>query len=239
MGLALVGQDVEAAFYAREVARHGAPVLVLGCAQGRIAFSLAARGHRVVGADPSEAMVKAAEELRLESLPDGERLHFVAADLRSLRLSERFPTVVAPQNALAWMGSLDDLGALLATVRHHLLPKGTFLFDVVNRGEVERAEERGGWRGQPHPEMAGGPVVPFLEPPRPLFSPHLRERRRAPGQRGERSIRRLRLRHFEAHELEGALREAGFEVEERYGSFGGKPFEPSDPVQIVVARGAE
>lgn len=229
MPLSLVGRDVDVAFYARQAAGRSAspgqaPVLVLGCGNGRLALELADRGHPVVGVDPSARMIAAAEERRLGQPPGQvELLRFLAADLRSLRLAERFGLVAAPHNALALMASLDELAALLATVRHHLSPDGAFVFDLINPA------------GRPPPPVAPGELPP-RENARPLFAPHMRERRRTPRGASEEGIRRLRLRHFDAQELDAALREAGFVAYERFGRFDGKAFDPTDPQQIVVAR---
>ncbi len=222
--LTLVGQDGESTFYARQAERHGGPVLMLGCANGRIAFHLAARGHSVLGVDPSKVMIQSAEERRSEA-DSAERLRFLSADLRALRLSERFPLVVAPQNALSLMTSVDDVLLLFATVRHHLALGGAFVFDVANPGTM-----LGRRRGDAEP-----PPHLFPEPARSVFTPHLRERRRAIDGRDEWSIRRLKLRHFEPDELDACLLHGGLVALERYGAFDGKPFDETDAVQIVVA----
>jgi hypothetical protein len=44
-------------------------------------------------------------------------------------------------------------------------------------------------------------------------------------------LRQLNLEH-----VESAIRDAGFASTEKYGRYDGKPFEPSDPIQIVVAQ---
>lgn len=222
--LSLVGQDPEILFYTRQATERGGPVLVLGSATGRVAWALAEHGLTVVGVEPSERMVRAAEELRAsESAEVSGRVHFHHADPRSLRLSERFPVVLAPQHALGLMGSPGDLEAFLATVRHHLVPGGTFVYDVLN----------------PPPE-AGGPhredeePGEALEPRRPVFSFHLRERRQPGSPLG---IHRLKLRPFSVQELDAAMGACGLTPRERYGHFDGKPFDPEDARNIGVVEG--
>jgi SAM-dependent methyltransferase len=230
MALSLVGREPGVAFYARQAAARadlqgGGRVLTLGCANGKLAFELVSKGHPVVAVDPSKSMIQAAEERRAREGMDSDRVRFLLADLRSLRLNERFPLVLAPQNAVALMGSLEDLHALLATVRHHLEPEGAFVFDVANPST-----------GPLHPRLLPGEGPPILEPPRPIFAPHLRERRRGANDGGsEGAIRRLKLRHFEPEEIDTALQQAGFVAMERFGRFDGKPFDPGDPLQILVA----
>jgi SAM-dependent methyltransferase len=225
--LALVGQEKDLSFYVHEAERRGAPVLVLGAGTGRVAWELANRGLSTLGVDPSEVMIETAEERRREETPEvSSRLRLVCADPRSLRLKERFPAVLAPHNALALMATLDDLDAMLATVRLHLAPDGAFVFDVLNPVR----------ESFPPPDDPGAAWHPLegIEPPRPIFAPHLRERVRS-GDGISEGIRRLRLRHFTVAEVDRALEEAGFAAMERYGDFDRHPFEATHATQVVVA----
>ncbi|MDY7231865.1 class I SAM-dependent methyltransferase [Hyalangium rubrum] len=220
--LSLVGQEPDLLFYTRQAGERGGPVLVLGAANGRVPWSLAGHGFAAVGVDASEAMVRAAEERRTtESVEVSERARFVVSDVRALRLEERFPLVLAPQHSMGLMATRDDLEAFIATVRHHLSPGGTFIYDVLNppREAIIRDDEE------------DAPTAP-LEPRRPLFALHLRERK-LPG--GTAPIRRLRLRHFAPEELEEALTAGGLTLRERFGRFDGKPFDLKDSRQIGVA----
>ncbi len=226
-GLSLVGQEADVAFYAGHAARAGGPVLVLGCANGRVAAALAGRaGAKVLAVDPSERMVAAAEERRAEDPRVGASLRLLVADLRSLRLAERFEQVMAPQNAVGLMSSYDDLVALLVTAAHHLTAQGAFYFDALCGSRL------GGWESARNDD----PLVSNLaEPHRPVFSPHLQERTRKRERREDRGIHRLRLRHFSTQEVDLALEEAGLVAHERFGDFAGRAFDAKDLLQVVVA----
>ncbi len=225
MVISLVGKADDVAFYARLAASSGDAALVLGCADGRIALELCAQGQRVLGVDPSKSMIRSAEDRRSHEGVDPSRIRFVAADVRSFRVDERFPLVLAPQNALGLMGSLDELGMLLETVKRHLTDSGTFAFDVATRvGSAAPAPREHSVEGQP----------PSIEPPRPPFVPHLRERRRRPDAEGA-AIHRLRLSLFESDDLEQALASAGFGSRERFGGFDGRPFDGRAGTTVVVA----
>lgn len=222
--LSLVGLDPDIPFYTRQATERGGPVLVLGSANGRVAWAVGGHGLSVLGVDPSERMVQAAEELRAEESPEvSGRVRFLHADLRSLRLPERFPVVLAPQHALGMMDSREALEAFLATVRHHLEPGGIFVYDVLNPppepAAVRREDEE--------------PTAP-LEPRRPVFAFHLRERRQPGTPLG---IHRLKLRPFTAEELDEAMQACGLTPRERYGRFDGKPFDPEDTRHIGVVEG--
>ncbi|RKH34619.1 class I SAM-dependent methyltransferase [Corallococcus sicarius] len=219
--LSLVGQEPDLVFYTRQASEHGAPVLVLGAANGRVPWALSGHGFATVGVDPSEVMIRSAEERRASESPEvSARTRLMTADLRALRLPEKFPLVLAPQHALGLMAGRDDVEAFLATVIHHLAPGGTFVYDVLNAPREPVL---------PRDEDEPGAAV---EPRRPLFALHLRERR-TPG--GPSPIRRLKLRHFLPEELETALTASGLTPRERYGRFDGKPFDLEDLRQIGVA----
>ncbi|WNG39671.1 class I SAM-dependent methyltransferase [Archangium minus] len=223
--LSLVGQEPDILFYTRQATGHGGSVLVLGSANGRVAWALAEAGLSVLGVDPSERMVRAAEELRASETPEvSGRMRFLNADPRSLRLPERFPVVLAPQHALGLMGSHEDLEAFLATVRHHLEPGGVFAYDVLNP-PAEPAPSRD--TDEDEPGAA-------LEPRRPVFAFHLRERRQPGTPLG---IRRLKLKPFSVEELDEAMKACGLTPRERYGRFDGKPFDPEDSRHIGVVDG--
>jgi SAM-dependent methyltransferase len=222
--LSLVGQEPDLLFYTRQATERGGPVLVLGSATGRVAWALAEHGLSVLGVDPSERMVRAAEEPRASASTEvAGRVRFLHADPRSLRLPERFPVVLAPQNALGLVGSHEDLETFLATVREHLVPGGLFVYDVLNP-PAESSEQN-------HDEDEPGAA---LEPRRPGFAFHLRERRQPGSPLG---IHRLKLRPFSVQELDKAMAVGGLTPRERYGRFDGKPFDPDDARHIGVAEG--
>ncbi|MBK7862788.1 MAG: class I SAM-dependent methyltransferase [Archangiaceae bacterium] len=186
--------------------RFGSPVLVLGSADGALGFELAGRGHDVTGVEPSEfLMAEAAARKKEEPQP---RLQLVHADLRSLRLSQKFKTVIAPKNALALQPDPDALDAVLATVVQHLGPEGALVFEVA------------GLQDGTHLEGPGG---------RALFTAHLRERK------GAQAIRRVRRQTLTAVDIEAALAHAGLEARERFGDFDSRPWDEPDDRQIVIA----
>ncbi len=223
--VSLVGSDADVAFYRRQLAQLGQPALILGCANGRLAWELCAELPQVVGVDPSPAMIAFAEEERARRPSEiASRARFLSADLRSLRLADKFGSVLAPHNVLALMPSVLDLEAVIATAKHHLLPGGLLLFDAIN-------PRRAGARGV---ESDSSSSSLDLWTPRTTFAPHLRERRRTGRASGE-GIRRLRLRQFFPSEFDAALESGGFVATARYGRYDEKPFDPDDPLQIVVA----
>lgn len=221
--LSVVGGDDEVEFYADEVRRRGGAVLIFGCGNGGMAWAVARLPTQVVAIDPSPRMISVATERGRDEWPDvTDNLQFITADLRAVRLKQRFQCVVAPKNSLGLMSTLEELDSALAAIRFHLVPDGTLLLDVINPPKVELSDRH---------EYA---APPYLDPRRPVFSPHLRERRRGMGDQSE-SIRRLRVGQFFARELDSALLRAQLQPIQRYGNFQRKPFDDTDPLQVVVA----
>lgn len=118
--------------YYRRVARESpGPILELACGTGRLSFPMAEEGRSVVGVDSAASMLERAEAKRRVLAPEAQaRLRFEHADLRTLRLGQRFPTVVLAFNTLMHMLSDEDLEAALATVQAHLEEDGAFHLDL-------------------------------------------------------------------------------------------------------------
>src|SRR5688500_8293158 len=115
--LSLVTPAPEVSFYAQRD-YGGGPVLVLGSADGRVAFEIAARGVTVVGVEPSDVMLQTAEVRKADERAEtASRIKFVKADLRTIRLKESFEAVIAPQNAVGMLSTFDDLCAFFESAR--------------------------------------------------------------------------------------------------------------------------
>ena len=163
MPLSLVGRDERASFYAAQAARFGAPVLVLGSADGAMALVLAARGHAVVAVEPS---ISLHDEAKAALKGVRSQVTLLNADPRSVRLAQTFPLVLAPRNALSIASRTGGIDAMLDTVRAHLTPDGAFVFDLQ-------------WL-RDRPGLVGSMG-------RPLFVSHLRERSKRPIHRLQRA----------------------------------------------------
>ena len=215
------GARGEVARYASLLPEAGGPVLVLGVADGRLAEALVRRGVPVTGVDPSPRMLVRAEETRNGLPPEQQgRMQLLRADLRSLRLTQRFAAVFAPRDAVALVATRSDLEALFLTAREHLGPGASFAFDL----------------SLPPPRwLLPEDVDPHegVQPERAVFTPHLHSRRT---RQGHGDIHRLLLRHFTAGEVDHALAATGLEPLSRDRDFEGRPWEPGADRMVVVAQ---
>jgi SAM-dependent methyltransferase len=138
--------DVECASYAADLAlwrelaeRRGGPVLDVGCGTGRVAFSLAAAGHDVVGVDSDPELVA---ELNVRARERRLSVRGFAGDARALALGRTFPLAVLPMQVAQLLGGPSGRRSMLAAVADHLEPGGLLAialadpFDGVPAGEL-------------------------------------------------------------------------------------------------------
>ena len=110
-------------------------VLDLGCGLGQETLELARRGHRVLGADLSEACLR---EGRAGIKDTGLFCHFMKADMRNIPYSSEFDAVVMRHPSFGRpLRERDDLKGL-ESVRKALKPEGRLLMKLVNRDWVMR-----------------------------------------------------------------------------------------------------
>ncbi len=101
----------------------GESILDLGCGEGALAESIAARGAAVIGVDGSEAMVRAAHERGLDArVMAGERMDFEG----------EFDAVFS-NAALHWM---PDANRVVRGVYRALRPGGRFVAEMGGAGNI-------------------------------------------------------------------------------------------------------
>ncbi|CAM5400341.1 Trans-aconitate 2-methyltransferase [Mycolicibacterium aubagnense] len=101
-------------------------MLDLGCGTGQLTAALV-DGRAVVGVDPAGAMLDVAQRR-----PGGEKVDWIEADARTVRLGRKFDLIVLTGHAFQVFLTRDDRLAVLATIAAHLAPGGHFLFDSRN-----------------------------------------------------------------------------------------------------------
>lgn len=102
-------------------------VLDMGCGTGRLACALAARGHRVTGADPSAGMLGIARKR-----PDGEGVRWIATDAADLSVNTRFDQAIMTGHVFQVFLEDEEVRAALDNLRRHLAPGGRLAFETRN-----------------------------------------------------------------------------------------------------------
>ena len=124
--------------YCLRLAEGRQSVLDLGCGTGQLAAALA-DGRFITGVDPAAAMLEIARRR-----PGGQKVNWVEADARDVRLGRKFDLVLLTGHAFQVFLTEADQKAVLQTIAHHLAPSGRFIFDSRN----PRMEEWRDWNPQ-------------------------------------------------------------------------------------------
>lgn len=220
-------------FYTRLADDYGSPVLELGAGTARVSAALARAGHEVVALEPSTEM-RARGRRRLEDA-GLTTVTYHQGDMRTARLGQRFPLVIAPFNTLMHAYTLADQDATLQTVRAHLEPGGRFAFDLYtprfNELNVLRLEPE--WHN-----LAGSESDLFLlqthdEDAQLLTTHYFLDTTEDGILKRQRST--LTQRYYHRFELERALDQNGFTAVKFYGDFDRSRASSSAPHLIGVA----
>lgn len=102
----------------------GMDILEIGCGTGRFTEQLLALGWNPHGLDVSSEMLEIARTRIPSSTP------LICADARSFQINKQFPAVISLFHVFSYLTTDADLLAAFNTVREHLAPGGTFVFDV-------------------------------------------------------------------------------------------------------------
>ena len=182
-----------------------AHILDLCCGTGQLAKGLSAQGYTVIGVDGSEEMISIARE----NAPEAD---FIVEDARSFSISESFHGVVSTFDSLNHVMTLRDLVRIFHNVYAALLPGGIFEFDLnMEAGYKTRWQGSDGYveddhacivraNHQPEERIGQTEITMFV----------------LMGDRWERSDLTLLQRWYSESEIEGGLKEAGFEDVEIY-----------------------
>src|SRR5512139_2154989 len=120
--------------------RTGGSILEVGSGTGRVALALAREGHAVVGLELSEAM-RAVAQRKAARVQLGDRVEFVAGDMRRFQLDQHFGLIGVPLNTFLHNLTLDDQLATLACFKKHLHPGGLLVLDCFNPDPVCAADD--------------------------------------------------------------------------------------------------
>jgi SAM-dependent methyltransferase len=231
----------DVAFYAELARSSRGPVLELGAGTGRITLGMLRAGAHVVAIDQSAAMLQRARE-RIDKLPVKLRaqVEFRRADLRKLRLGQRFDLVIAPFNLFMHMYTREDVERALHTVRLHLRPGGRFAMDVLmpDLGVLRRDPARM-YRCRPVFDPTDAKHYAYAEA---FDYDALRQVQRVSmhfqqlDQPDNDRVTPLSLRFFFPEELMALLHYNGLSVQARYGDFSRGALSADSEHQIIVAR---
>ena len=229
--------DHDAPFWLSLAVREPGPVVEWGAGTGRMAVPLAAAGHDVTAVELSEEMAERGRE-------KNENVRWVAGDMRTARLEERYGLAVCAFNSFLCLLSVDDALAFLRNAREHLKPGGLLGIEVSAFSPEELAEEPGGpvLRHDLTRDLPDGGGLDRFSLSRYDAANQLMEMRLfyeihdPAGDLRAHRAHDLAIRLVGRAELGLMLRLAGFETEAVYGGFDGEPFAADSDHLIALAR---
>lgn len=232
------------AWYVGLAGTHGGPVLELGAGTGRVSLAIARVGVTVHALDRDCAML---EELlrQAQAAPDlGGLIKPVRGDLRTFDLEDRFNLVIAPFRVLLYNRSEEQLLSCLQRVYAHLVPGGTFAFNVFNPSIEYFAANIGAltgvWRWTGLHEFHDGGLVCCSEANgydtvrQQVTTLRRYEVMDSGGWIRSQRIQRFELGFFHAGDLRRALEVSGFVDVDVRGGFDGRDF-ARDTDELVIS----
>ncbi|TCD16057.1 class I SAM-dependent methyltransferase [Oricola cellulosilytica] len=204
-----------------KLAGTASSVLDLGCGTGELATVLS-RTRRATGVDPAAAMLDVARGRQ-----GSDRVQWIEADARSVRLAERFDLIVMTGHAFQCLLEPEDQASVCKTIAAHLEPEGTFVFDSRN----PEFEEWRNWTPEQtrtvidHPVL--GPVERLIDA---AFNPDNQIVTYLTLYTAVRSGRSWRassqIRFSPKEDVAAAISAAGLHADRWMGDWNGNPFKP-------------
>ncbi|MGH3105193.1 MAG: class I SAM-dependent methyltransferase [Gaiellaceae bacterium] len=217
-----VTEDID--FYVGLAREAGGPIVELGVGTGRIAIPTAAAGIRVIGVDSSPGMLEVCRA-QAELAGVAELLDLRTGDLLEPPVPERVHLVTCPFRAFLHLGGDAERLRALAAARVLLVPGGRLAFDVFEPGADDIAETHNRWleREPGIFERADWDTV---------------ARTLTLSVRGEGGATTMTLSWIAAEEWRDLLERSGFEVQDCYGWFDGRPYAGGEDSVWIARRPA-
>lgn len=224
--------DEEGPFFLDRAARYGDPVLDIACGTGRITIPLAEAGHRCVGIDIAEPMLRHARA-KTGELP----ATYLSADARDFDLGELFGFALLTGHAFQALMTDDDQRRALAAVFRHVRPGGGFAFETRDPAARELVpEERIYWE-RSYQSSTGAWIDAHCKT---VYDPdtsilHVRQHRTL-RETGEERVTRIALRYSTDDHCRQLIEAAGFRIAEAYADWDLQPIGSSPHELIYVCE---
>ena len=127
----------EIEFVSSLLRKRNVSILEAPCGCGRLTLPLARMARRVVAVDIEPAMIARLCQ-RMENQPASGEVETLVGDIRNLRISERFPIIICPQEAFQLFVEERDARPVLETFANHVTPNGCVLLDLATFSDRDR-----------------------------------------------------------------------------------------------------
>ncbi|MFC2054406.1 methyltransferase domain-containing protein [Chloroflexota bacterium] len=236
-------QDIHLGFYSedipfwKELARQSTgPILELGCGNGRVLLPLAQSGRPVYGIDNEWGVLAL---LRSRITPDqGKYTRILQADTAAFHFDLRFGLIIAPCNTYSSF-STETRRRTLSGVRFHLHEDGVFALSLPNPTTFKHLPARSEPEVEeifPHP-LDGEPVQVSSGWERSDLSITVQWHydHMLPDGGIERISTQIKHNLISTREYLSEIRNAGFIINNTYGSYDWSPYRRDSPNLIILA----
>ena len=220
--------------------RMDGPVLEAMCGTGRVLLPLARAGHSVTGVDISEAMIGLARA----KLVDAKLLtrgRAEVGDVRKLALGEQYALAIVAMNSFMHLATGTDQLAALRSIRKHLQPGGMLILDLFNPDPHELVADQGllvhakSFRSSTDTDVQKW-VLRRTDFANQTHYVEFMYDEIGPDRLVRRDVLPFTMRWLYQFELQGLLRQAGYEVEGLLGSYDLDEYTSDSERLIAIAR---
>ncbi|HEY9730525.1 MAG TPA: class I SAM-dependent methyltransferase [Drouetiella sp.] len=121
------GWSPDRQFYLDLPSSSNMTILDVGCGTGLLCNEYAAKGHKVTGVEPSEAMLNIAREKFY-----GDEIEWVQSFAQDFDLGKTFDLIVMTGHAFQVLQTDDDVQSTFIAMQKHLKPDGLIVFESRN-----------------------------------------------------------------------------------------------------------
>lgn len=222
-------------FYKRWLPKDkDAKILELCCGTGRLTLPLVQEGFNITGVDITASMLEQAQKKASDA---GLHIHFIEADMRTFALPETYDLIFIPFNSIHHLYTNEELFQTFTAVKKHLKHDGVFVFDCFSPSiqfivESEKAEKT----VATYTTNDGRNVV---------IKERMRYERTTQINRIEwhyeingefDSVQHLDMRMYFPQEMDAYLKNNGFTIVHKYGTFEEAPFSDDSDKQIYICK---
>jgi SAM-dependent methyltransferase len=236
------GNPGDVALYLEQCA-GASRVLELGCGYGRLSLALAQAGSEVWGIDVHHGLLALAESRRIaREAAVSARVHLVHGDMRAIPPMGTFDVIVIPFSGLYCLENDEDVLRCLRSARASLTADGVLLFDAYSADgfHEECAPEDYADDELEHVALIAKDGVAYDVYERSTWD---RAQQRlvatyvhVPDGAGDPVEHAIAQRYLLSKQIPPLLSEAGFRVEQMWGSFDKGPYSQDSEMLIVRAR---
>ena len=220
------------AFYEKQIALYGSPVLELACGTGHYLIPLIEKGIEISGIDISREMLERAAE---KASKQNVSIDIQNGDIRDFELDRKFSLILLLGNSLQHLTIREDIEKCFDAVKKHLTPNGRFIVEVFNPSLkiLSRASDENVLESVYETDKGKMSLTGKVNYDEATQINHITWNYQNVST-GESKEFFFTMRQFFPQELNALLTYNGFHIEEKFGDRNGETFESSSPRQIVV-----